>query len=67
MPQNAHFVKDPPTTLLHDSNDALPPCSLGRKIIYDVQKNDQHTVIADPGQTLAEGSHAIGVVAFQVV
>jgi len=25
MPQNSHFVKDPPATSLRDSNDALTP------------------------------------------
>ena len=36
-------------------------------VLADVQQKDQDTVIADPGQALAEDSDTIGVVAFQVM
>ena len=36
-------------------------------VLADVQQKDQDTVIADPGEPLAESSDTIGVVAFQMM
>jgi hypothetical protein len=35
-------------------------------VLADVEEGDQHAVEAHAGQPLAEGRHAVGIVAFQV-